>query len=122
MALIISVFPAQRRGTAMGVWGMVAGLATLPGPTLGGIPVSTVGRRWILLANVPIGVASLVLTYLVVPDMRNGRSRTFDLVGVADAGGVRVPPPRRSAGGRVCRCVNSLSWQGLLGFLIAPCP
>ncbi|MFI6149190.1 hypothetical protein [Streptomyces sp. NPDC051109] len=24
--------------------------------------------------------------------------------------------------GRVCRCVNSLSWKALLGFLIAPCP
>ncbi|MFF4851151.1 DHA2 family efflux MFS transporter permease subunit [Streptomyces sp. NPDC001194] len=82
MALIISVFPARRRGTAMGVWGMVAGLATLSGPTLGGILVSTAGWRWIFLVNVPIGVAALVLTYLVVPDVRNGRGRTFDLVGV----------------------------------------
>ncbi|WP_234343261.1 DHA2 family efflux MFS transporter permease subunit [Streptomyces sp. WM6372] len=82
MALIVAVFPAQRRGTAMGVWGMVAGLATLSGPTLGGILVSTVGWRWIFLVNVPIGVAALVLTYLVVPDVRNGRGRTFDLVGV----------------------------------------
>ncbi|RSS80838.1 DHA2 family efflux MFS transporter permease subunit [Streptomyces sp. WAC06614] len=80
--LIMSVFPAQRRGTAMGVWGMVAGLATLSGPTLGGILCSTVGWRWIFLVNVPIGLAALALALLVVPDVRTGRARTFDVPGV----------------------------------------
>ncbi|MEU2678405.1 DHA2 family efflux MFS transporter permease subunit [Streptomyces sp. NPDC007107] len=82
MTLIISVFPAQRRGTAMGIWGTVAGLATLSGPTLGGILVSTVGWRWIFLVNVPIGLAALVLTFLVVPDIRHGRKHRFDVTGV----------------------------------------
>lgn len=87
MTLIISVFPAQRRGTAMGVWGMVAGLATLSGPTLGGILVSTVGWRWIFLVNVPVGIAALLLTWLVVPDVRTGRTSRFDLTGVLIATG-----------------------------------
>ncbi|MFE2322584.1 DHA2 family efflux MFS transporter permease subunit [Streptomyces sp. NPDC059385] len=87
MALIMSVFPAARRGTAMGIWGMVAGLATLSGPTLGGVLVSTVGWRCIFLVNVPIGIAALVLTYLVVPDVRTGRTRTFDVPGVLLATG-----------------------------------
>ncbi|MEV0095160.1 DHA2 family efflux MFS transporter permease subunit [Streptomyces sp. NPDC050738] len=82
MALIIAVFPAARRGTAMGIWGTVAGLATLSGPTLGGILVSTVGWRWIFLVNVPIGIAALILTFLVVPDLRTGRTRRFDFMGV----------------------------------------
>ncbi|MET7910376.1 DHA2 family efflux MFS transporter permease subunit [Streptomyces avermitilis] len=82
MTLIVSVFPAQRRGAAMGIWGMVAGLATLSGPTLGGILVSTVGWRWIFLVNVPIGLAALALTFLVVPDIRHGRKHGFDVMGV----------------------------------------
>ncbi|WP_371602083.1 DHA2 family efflux MFS transporter permease subunit [Streptomyces sp. NBC_01220] len=82
MTLIISVFPAQRRGAAMGIWGMVAGLATLSGPTLGGLLVSTVGWRWIFLVNVPIGLAALALTFLVVPDIRHGRKHRFDVMGV----------------------------------------
>lgn len=82
MTLIVSVFPAARRGTAMGIWGTLAGLATLSGPTLGGVLVSTVGWRWIFLVNVPIGVAALALTFLVVPDIRSGRSHRFDLPGV----------------------------------------
>ncbi|GJF32719.1 MFS transporter [Kitasatospora sp. NE20-6] len=87
MTLIMSVFPAQRRGTAMGIWGMVAGLATLSGPTLGGVLVSTVGWRWIFLVNVPIGIAALVLTFLLVPDVRTGRTHTFDVLGVLLATG-----------------------------------
>ncbi|MER7466166.1 DHA2 family efflux MFS transporter permease subunit [Streptomyces sp. NPDC097981] len=82
MTLIVSVFPAARRGTAMGIWGMVAGLATLSGPTLGGILVSTIGWRWIFLVNVPIGIAALALTFLVVPDIRPARTHRFDLTGV----------------------------------------
>ncbi|WP_327431973.1 DHA2 family efflux MFS transporter permease subunit [Streptomyces sp. NBC_01236] len=82
MTLIVAVFPAERRGTAMGIWGMVAGLATLSGPTLGGVLVSAVNWRWIFLVNVPIGVAAFVLTFLVVPDIRPARAHRFDLTGV----------------------------------------
>ncbi|MFF2192465.1 DHA2 family efflux MFS transporter permease subunit, partial [Streptomyces sp. NPDC058157] len=84
--LIASVFPAARRGTAMGVWGVVAGLATLSGPTLGGILVSAAGWRWIFLVNVPVGLAALALTFLVVPDIRPARTRRFDLTGVLLSG------------------------------------
>ncbi|WP_406835317.1 DHA2 family efflux MFS transporter permease subunit [Streptomyces sp. AHU1] len=87
MTLIVAVFPAERRGTAMGVWGMVAGLATLSGPTLGGFLVSALDWRWIFLVNLPIGIAALVLTFLVVPDIRPGRAHRLDLTGVALATG-----------------------------------
>ncbi|MEV3859871.1 DHA2 family efflux MFS transporter permease subunit [Streptomyces sp. NPDC050095] len=87
MTLIVAVFPAERRGSAMGVWGMVAGLATLSGPTLGGFLVSALDWRWIFFVNLPVGVAALVLTFLVVPDIRLGRAHRFDLVGVVLATG-----------------------------------
>ncbi|WP_079041481.1 DHA2 family efflux MFS transporter permease subunit [Streptomyces sp. NBC_00425] len=82
MTLIVSVFPADRRGSALGIWGMVAGAATLCGPTVGGILVSTVGWRWIFLVNVPIGIAALALTFAVVPDIRPARTHRFDLPGM----------------------------------------
>ncbi|MFF6807819.1 DHA2 family efflux MFS transporter permease subunit [Streptomyces sp. NPDC012616] len=82
MTLIVSVFPADRRGAALGIWGMVAGAATLAGPTLGGVLVSTVGWRWIFLVNVPLGIAALALTFTLVPDIRPARTHRFDLTGV----------------------------------------
>ena len=53
MAIIIATFPADRRGTALGIWGAVAGLATVAGPTLGGVLVTYASWRWIFIVNVP---------------------------------------------------------------------
>src|ERR1700728_2805077 len=46
MAVIIATFPAQRRGTALGVWGGVAGLAAVAGPSIGGMLVTWLDWRW----------------------------------------------------------------------------
>src|SRR6266536_2475726 len=35
LAIVTMTFPPERRGAAFGVWGAVAGLATIAGPTLG---------------------------------------------------------------------------------------
>jgi EmrB/QacA subfamily drug resistance transporter len=83
MAIIVAVFPPQNRGAALGVWGAVAGLATVAGPTLGGLLVTVADWRWIFFVNVPIGVVVLVMTYLFVPDTRFERRHRLDLVGVA---------------------------------------
>src|SRR5580698_4410726 len=40
LALLTMVFPAERRGAAFGIWGAVAGVATIAGPTLGGLLVT----------------------------------------------------------------------------------
>ncbi|MFF7985676.1 MFS transporter [Streptomyces sp. NPDC007901] len=82
MALVMAVFPAERRGTALGVRGSVAGVATLSGPTLGGPLVSTVGWRRVSFVNVPIGLLVLALTFLLVHDLRTGRAHRLDLPGV----------------------------------------
>ncbi|MCD0448823.1 DHA2 family efflux MFS transporter permease subunit [Actinocorallia sp. API 0066] len=83
MALIIATFPADRRGTAMGIWGSVAGLATIAGPTVGGLLVSALDWRWIFFVNVPIGVVVLVLAFAVIPDVRHTARTPLDWTGVA---------------------------------------
>jgi EmrB/QacA subfamily drug resistance transporter len=85
MAIIIATFPAERRGTALGVWGAVAGLATVAGPTLGGLLVTVADWRWIFFVNIPIGVAVLVMTFAFVPDARFERQHRLDLLGVTIA-------------------------------------
>ncbi|MFJ8932033.1 DHA2 family efflux MFS transporter permease subunit [Streptomyces sp. NPDC102364] len=82
MAMIVAIFPAERRGTALGIWGSVAGVATLSGPTLGGLVVSAAGWRWVFFINIPIGLLVLVLTLLWVPDLRTGRAHRLDVTGV----------------------------------------
>ncbi|MFW5416076.1 MFS transporter [Nocardiopsis sp. CNT-189] len=83
MTLIIRVFPAERRGTAMGVWGAVAGLATIAGPTLGGLLVTGFDWRSIFFVNVPFGALALVLGALLIPPDPPSEARPrFDGTGV----------------------------------------
>ncbi len=82
LTIITNTFPAERRGAAFGVWGAVAGVATIAGPTLGGLLVSAFDWRWIFYVNVPFGVLALVLTFLIIPDMRPGRRHRIDIPGV----------------------------------------
>ncbi|WP_430334405.1 MFS transporter [Rhodococcus sp. ACT016] len=83
MTLIMATFPPDRRGSALGVWGAVAGLATIAGPTLGGLLIDAAGWRSIFILNVPIGTVVIMLAvWLIPPDARRSTSRGLDLPGV----------------------------------------
>lgn len=82
MAVITRIFPPDRRGPAMGLWGSVAGIATLVGPILGGVLVDGLGWEWIFFINVPVGVVAFVLAWRLVPALPT-HSHRFDLPGVA---------------------------------------
>lgn len=83
LSIIAAVFPAGRRGAAMGVWGGVSGLATAIGPSLGGLIVDSASWRWIFLINIPIGIAGVLLTLRIVPESKNPVAvETLDLPGV----------------------------------------
>ena len=81
MAVITRTFPAERRGSAMALWGATAGVATLVGPLLGGVLIDGLGWEWIFFVNVPVGVVGLVLAVRLVPQLETHAHR-FDLVGV----------------------------------------
>jgi EmrB/QacA subfamily drug resistance transporter len=82
LAMITVIFPAERRGAAFGVWGAVAGAATIAGPTLGGLLVTEFDWRWIFFVNLPIGVAVFVASFLLIPGIQTGRRPRLDVRGV----------------------------------------
>jgi EmrB/QacA subfamily drug resistance transporter len=92
MAIIIAIFPRERRGAALGVWGGVAALATIAGPTVGGVLVTWMGWRWIFFVNVPLGIVTIILASAIIPDVRSGKRLPLDLPGVliASAGLVAI--------------------------------
>ncbi|PWK85422.1 EmrB/QacA subfamily drug resistance transporter [Lentzea atacamensis] len=85
-AFITHLFPPDRRGPAMGVWGSVAGIAMVTGPLLGGVVVDQLGWEWIFFVNVPVGLLALVLTLLLVPDWQPKNAHRFDLLGILLSG------------------------------------
>ncbi len=85
MAIITRIFPAERRGQAMALWGATAGVATLVGPILGGVLVDALGWEWIFFINVPVGVVGFALAWRLVPTLAT-HSHRFDWLGVALSG------------------------------------
>src|SRR6266566_2204822 len=85
LSIITTLFPPERRGAAFGVWGGVAGLATIAGPTVGGALITYFSWPWIFFINVPIGIAALIATFLIIPDLRPGRHHGWDLPGIVIA-------------------------------------
>jgi EmrB/QacA subfamily drug resistance transporter len=82
MSIIANVFTDSReRARAIGIWGAVFGLSLALGPVIGGALVASVGWRSIFWVNIPIGIAAIVLTALVVPESRAARPRRLDPVG-----------------------------------------
>ena len=82
LTIITNTFPPERRGAAFGVWGAVAGVATIAGPTLGGLLVTAFDWRWIFFVNLPIGVLVLLITPVIIPELRLGRRHRIDFWGV----------------------------------------
>ena len=85
MAIITRIFPAERRGRAMSLWGATAGVATLVGPILGGVLVDSMGWEWIFFINVPVGVVGFVLAMRLVPHLST-HPHKLDWLGVVLSG------------------------------------
>ncbi|WP_426594550.1 DHA2 family efflux MFS transporter permease subunit [Cellulomonas sp. McL0617] len=81
MSMITRVFPPAKRGAALGIWGAVAGVATIAGPVLGGILVESAGWEWIFYINIPVAIVALWFAITRLPTLPTA-NRSFDLVGV----------------------------------------
>lgn len=63
-ALLISIFPANKRGTALGIWSITTLVAPICGPILGGYISDNYHWGWIFLINVPVGIGVTFLTWI----------------------------------------------------------
>lgn len=71
LSLITATFHGRERGTAFGIWGGVAGLATAVGPLVGGLLVTRMGWPYIFYLNVPTGIVGLALGYWAIHESRD---------------------------------------------------
>jgi EmrB/QacA subfamily drug resistance transporter len=82
MGIIANTFTdARERARAIGLWGAVFGVSMALGPVIGGALVDSVGWRGVFWVNIPVGLAAIVLTALVVPESRAEHARRVDPVG-----------------------------------------
>jgi EmrB/QacA subfamily drug resistance transporter len=85
LPLILARFPAERRGTGIGLWTATQSAAVAAGPSIGGGLVSTLGWRSVFFLQLPIGLAALAGTAWVLrgagSEAKTG-GRLPDLAGV----------------------------------------
>ena len=82
LAYVAVLFPPERRGSASGMTGGIAGIALVAGPTLGGFITTHFGWSWVFFLNLPISAITVALTLLIVPDVRPGVRHRLDVPGV----------------------------------------
>jgi EmrB/QacA subfamily drug resistance transporter len=84
LAIIVSVFPKEERGGAIGTWTAWGGIGILAGPIVGGQIVDSTSWRWIFIINVPLVIIALALARVAVPGRAHGMANIrIDWIGAA---------------------------------------
>ena len=83
-AVLLEAFAPQDRGKAMGFWALGIVVAPILGPVLGGWLTDNYSWRWVFYINIPVGIASIVMTklYIFDPPYLRSENRTVDYWGI----------------------------------------
>ena len=84
-AIITESFPPEKRGMAMGLFGLGVVVAPILGPTLGGWLTDSYSWRWAFWINIPVGVLALILISRYVKDppyIKNANPGKLDYIGL----------------------------------------
>ena len=85
LTILTAAFPPERRGSIVGIWGGLGGLAVAAGPLVGGAITQGLSWHWIFWVNVPIGVAAVLLSLLRLPESKGPATR-LDLLAMGLVG------------------------------------
>ena len=80
-AIVSITFPGKERGRALGMIGTVVALASMVGPSLGGLLVGVFSWQSIFYINLPIGVFACLLGYFILPIEEKSQQGAFDAQG-----------------------------------------
>ena len=79
LAILTSIYPAQRRGRAIGIVAAMVYLGMAAGPSLSGIIVSHLGWRWVFVLLSIVMLATLILSVLrLTGEWRSAEGEPFD--------------------------------------------
>jgi EmrB/QacA subfamily drug resistance transporter len=82
LAVIVSSFPPDERGAAIGSWTAWGGIAFVIGPLLGGWLIDVATWRWIFAINVPFVISTVIIVRMAVAERpREGPQVRLDFLG-----------------------------------------
>src|ERR1700722_1429637 len=78
---MLNIYPAEKRGSAMAIWGMGVMVGPILGPTLGGYLTELYNWRYVFYVNLPVGVVASIGLWLFLPSERPQSNLRFDWFG-----------------------------------------
>lgn len=83
-SLLLRNYAPEKRGMAMGIWGMTTVVAPMLGPILGGYITDHYSWPWIFFVNVPVGVIAAAMVWSTIGQRETPRTcDPVDMVGFA---------------------------------------
>ena len=82
-AILFDIYPVEKRGFAMAVWGMGVMIGPILGPTLGGYLTEMYNWRYVFYINLPFGVLATFGLILFMHESDGDRRLRFDWLGFA---------------------------------------
>ncbi|MGE5399324.1 MAG: DHA2 family efflux MFS transporter permease subunit [Ignavibacteriales bacterium] len=81
MAIVTREFPPEKRGIALGFWGIAAAASVSLGPMVGGYLIDNFSWQSIFDVNVPVGIIGMIATYIIQREYKTQKTRAFDFIG-----------------------------------------
>ncbi len=78
-AVMLDIYPAEKHGEAMAIWGVGVMLGPILGPTLGGYLTENFDWRWVFFINLPVGILALAGVMAFVSEIRAPRDAALRL-------------------------------------------
>lgn len=85
-ATVGDIFPQEKRGRALGMIGMVFGLAFLTGPLIAGLMLKFFSWNSLFLINIPFVIIVIIGSIKLLPAIRNSDSKIIDWLGIIALG------------------------------------
>ena len=81
LSIVVTVFPAEERPKAIGIWAAMAGVGAPIGLFVGGWAVQTFDWSMVFWINVPVALVCILLCFWIVPESNDGKRTRLDPVG-----------------------------------------
>ncbi len=80
-AVLLQIYPVERHGQAMALFGIGSIVGPISGPVLGGWLTDNYNWRWIFYINVPVGILAAFGILVFLREMGRAHRETFDFFG-----------------------------------------